>query len=113
MPSSSPCRARWRWRPAWSRSTLRIAVADSGPGIGQADRERLFSAFAQGAAGRQAGRGAGLGLSISARIVEAMGGAIALEATSAAGSTFVVTLPVELLGTLPSVDPAALLETPV
>lgn len=67
---------------------LEIEVIDSGPGVPQAEQARLFDAFAQGDAGRRAGQGAGLGLSIVARIVELTG-----------GSVFVVLLPIELLPT--------------
>lgn len=75
---------------------LCIAVSDSGPGVADADRERLFSAFSQGEAGHQARDGAGLGLSISARIVDAMGGTLVLAPTSPeGGSRFVVTLPLQ------------------
>ena len=82
------------WAPqATDPPQLCLAVSDTGPGIAGEDKARLFSEFAQGAAGRQASRGAGLGLSICARIVEAMGGTIRLEASSPAGSTFVVCLP--------------------
>lgn len=76
---------------------LVIEVIDSGPGVPAAERERLFSAFTQGDAGRRAGQGAGLGLSIAARIVELMGGTLRLAASSAGGSVFVVSVPIELL----------------
>lgn len=79
------------------RSTLCVTVADTGPGIAPEEQPRLFSPFAQGAAGRLARHGAGLGLSISRRIAEAMGGSIALEASSPQGSRFVVRVPVRVL----------------
>jgi len=74
-------------------SWLGLRVADTGPGIPEAERARLFTPFAQGESGRRSGGGAGLGLSIAARIVEAMGGSLAVESTSAQGSTFLLRLP--------------------
>lgn len=92
--------------------TLHVAVSDTGPGVAEADRGRLFQAFAQGAAGRQAGGGAGLGLSISARIVAAMGGTLELTRTSSEGSTFDVSVPVPWGDPQPGL-PAAGVATPV
>jgi two-component system, NarL family, sensor histidine kinase EvgS len=76
------------------RMQLTIQVTDTGPGIAEADRTRLFKPFAQGLAGRRERRGAGLGLSISARIVQAASGVIELGSTSSQGSSFVVRMPV-------------------
>jgi two-component system sensor histidine kinase TctE len=52
-----------------------LEVADSGPGIGPAQRARLFQPFSSG----EAGSGSGLGLAICAEIVRALGGVIALD----------------------------------
>ncbi|HTV38516.1 MAG TPA: response regulator, partial [Xanthobacteraceae bacterium] len=68
-------------------------VRDSGIGISAEDRSRIFLEFEQvdsGAARKFAGTG--LGLTISKRIVESMGGAIAVESVLGEGSTFTVTL---------------------
>jgi two-component system, NarL family, sensor histidine kinase EvgS len=82
---------------ATQRVTLCVSVIDTGPGIAADERERLFSPFAQGAAGRLTRHGAGLGLSISRRIAEAMEGSVTLEASSPQGSRFVVRVPVRML----------------
>ncbi|MBX3607355.1 MAG: transporter substrate-binding domain-containing protein [Piscinibacter sp.] len=82
---------------------LRLEVADSGPGVPEAEQAHLFAAFAQGDAGRRAGQGAGLGLSIATRIVELMGGTLRLASSSAAGSVFAAELPIELLPAAPQV----------
>jgi two-component system sensor histidine kinase TorS len=76
---------------------LEIEVIDSGPGVPAPEQQHLFSAFTQGDAGRRAGQGAGLGLSIAARIVELMGGSLRLAASSDSGSVFAVAVPIELL----------------
>lgn len=73
---------------------LRFTVADTGPGVPEDERGKLFLPFVQGAAGRLDRGGAGLGLSICARIVEAMGGRIALSHSGASGSEFCFTVPV-------------------
>ena len=60
---------------------IRIEVEDSGPGIPVGMREKLFSEFVQlGDPATHKFRGAGLGLSISRRLIALMGGAIGLEA---------------------------------
>ena len=72
--------------------TLRLRVHDSGPGIAPEDRATLFQPYAQGAQGRRAAEGAGLGLAITAQLVSAMGGQlVCLE--RAHGACFEVTLP--------------------
>lgn len=68
-------------------------VADSGPGVPDADRERIFDRFARGSGARRS-QGAGLGLAIVRAIAEAHGGRVDLERTRPdAGATFVVTIP--------------------
>jgi two-component system, NarL family, sensor histidine kinase EvgS len=74
-------------------SMLEIEVRDTGPGIAPEDVPGLFNAFNQGSAGRGQRRGAGLGLSISLRIVQAMGGQLKLQSTSPTGSCFSIELP--------------------
>jgi len=71
---------------------IRIRVADTGRGIAPADRARIFDRFVQLDPSRRA-EGTGLGLPIAKWIAEAHGGALALEASGDAGSTFCVSLP--------------------
>ncbi len=59
-------------------SMLEVEVQDTGPGISPTDREHLFVPFQQTEAQVRAG-GVGLGLSVSARFAEVMGGALTLE----------------------------------
>ena len=73
---------------------LAIAVADTGPGLDPARVGTLFAEFEQGdASPSQRHGGTGLGLAITRRIVEHMGGAIAVQSAPGAGATFRVTLP--------------------
>jgi signal transduction histidine kinase len=69
--------------------TVRVSVSDSGIGISEEQQERLFESFQQVDAGasRKFG-GAGLGLAISKRIVEMMGGRVWIDSELNRGSTF-------------------------
>ncbi|WP_028080757.1 ATP-binding protein [Solimonas soli] len=83
------------------RSWLRFAVTDSGIGIAAEARERLFQPFRQ-IGGSQVGS-SGLGLSISRKLAELMGGEISLESEVGKGSTFSVLLPFKLIAAEESV----------
>jgi signal transduction histidine kinase len=71
---------------------LTVAVEDTGEGIAEADVSRVFEPFFRADPARS-GAGAGLGLALAERIVQAMGGSIALESRPAVGSRFAVELP--------------------
>jgi len=73
---------------------LRFWVADSGPGVSEADRTRIFERFARGSAGGHRSEGAGLGLSIVQAIAVAHCGQVDLDSTPGRGSTFTVVVPV-------------------
>jgi signal transduction histidine kinase len=77
--------------------SLEIRVSDTGIGIAREHQENLFQSFQQvdGSISRQFG-GAGLGLAISKRIVDMMGGTIRLESEAGKGSTFIFTIRPEL-----------------
>jgi two-component system, NtrC family, sensor kinase len=74
---------------------IRVAVADTGPGIAPEDKERIFEEFQQTDIGAEQREGTGLGLALSKRLVELHGGKIWVESAVGKGSTFVFTLPVE------------------
>jgi signal transduction histidine kinase len=82
-------------RLAVAGETIRIEVSDTGIGIADAERDRLFERFfrAQSALERQI-QGTGLGLYISKAIVDAHGGRIGVHSAPGRGTTFVVELPV-------------------
>jgi PAS domain S-box-containing protein len=71
---------------------VRIAVADTGPGIAAELMDRLFLPFERLGAERTPVEGTGIGLSISKRLVELMGGEIGAESQMGQGSTFWVEL---------------------
>jgi two-component system, OmpR family, phosphate regulon sensor histidine kinase PhoR len=74
--------------------TVRLAVADTGPGIEPKHLPRIFERFYRVDKGRSRDvGGTGLGLSIVKHLAEAMGGTVAVTSEPGKGSTFAVTLP--------------------
>jgi signal transduction histidine kinase len=87
----------FRWTPEGGRIELElsasngavsVAVADSGPGIGVDERERIFRPFWS-----RDGGGTGLGLAIARELALALGGEIELSSEPGRGSRFVLVLP--------------------
>jgi signal transduction histidine kinase len=85
------------WTPDGGRVALELAaengkiavsVSDSGPGIGPAERERIFRPFWS-----LAGDGTGLGLPIARELAHALGGELALQSEVGKGSRFELRLP--------------------
>ncbi|WP_298956362.1 ATP-binding protein [uncultured Methylobacterium sp.] len=72
-----------------------VVVADAGPGIAPAERERVFEPFYRPRGRDEAAGGWGLGLALVRQIAERHGGAAACEAGADGGSRFVVRLPRE------------------
>ena len=76
-------------------SDLAITIADHGPGVTTADRERLFQRFERGAT-RPTGEGSGLGLYVSRELCRAMSGDLVLEPDEAGrGAALTIHLPAE------------------
>ncbi len=80
---------------ALAEGEARLWVADSGPGIPPADRDRIFDRFHRAGDGRRRSDGAGLGLAIVRAIAEAHGGRVELDSREGAGSTFTLVIPAE------------------
>lgn len=78
---------------------LRLSVRDTGPGIASEDLPKLFSPFERLKAAHSEVEGTGMGLAISKRLVEAMGGTITVDSVVGRGSVFSLELPI-------SADPA-------
>ena len=70
-----------------------IRVSDTGPGISPRKMHHLFTPFERLGAEQTVVEGTGLGLALSHRLVQAMGGTLSLESTGPGGSTFVAELP--------------------
>jgi signal transduction histidine kinase len=75
--------------------TARLWVADNGPGVPAAERERIFERFHRADDRRRRSDGAGLGLSIVRAIAEAHGGRVELDTREGAGATFTLIVPTE------------------
>lgn len=77
---------------------LVFTVADSGIGLTRAELQQLFRPFAQASAAvAERYGGAGLGLTFVKRIAEAMGGTLAVQSRKGKGSTFRLSVPVEIV----------------
>jgi signal transduction histidine kinase len=68
--------------------TLYFTVEDTGPGIAPEDLDIIFEAFTQTAIGRKSSEGTGLGLPISRKFVQLMGGDISVNSTLGKGTIF-------------------------
>lgn len=77
--------------------TVRLAVSDTGCGIAEADRQKIFDKFRQvdGSLTRES-TGSGLGLAISKELAQMLAGSIGLESEEGAGSTFWLDIPTML-----------------
>jgi signal transduction histidine kinase len=73
-----------------ARCVVVLRLRDNGPGIPEADRERVFDPFFTT---KEPGRGTGLGLYISARFIEGMGGRLHVVEAPGGGAEFVIRLP--------------------
>lgn len=75
-------------------ATVAVLIIDTGIGIDDRFLMQVFDPFTQESSGLdRTHQGSGLGLTVSKRLLEAMGGKIAVESEKGAGSTFTITLP--------------------
>ncbi|MEX2131747.1 MAG: ATP-binding protein, partial [Pseudohongiellaceae bacterium] len=90
-----PGRVQARFEPG-PPGNLRLSVIDNGIGMSEAAQRSIFEPFnqADSSTTRRFG-GTGLGLPITKRLVELMGGSLQVVSESGIGSTFIVTLPVQ------------------
>ena len=90
---------------AGQRIDLRLTVRDDGPPLSPADAETMFDPFAAGAEQRSTAGGHGaFGLAVVRRLVELMGGRIAVDGGGGKGGVFTITVPLDV--DQPSVDHA-------
>ena len=88
------------------QATLCFEVEDCGIGIPEDQINKIFSMYYQ-VPGEHNARGSGIGLAISAQIVQIMGGVLTVESTEGTGSIFKICLPVHYLNTSPERLPLA------
>ncbi|MDO8608536.1 MAG: GAF domain-containing protein [Phaeospirillum sp.] len=87
---------------------LRIVISDNGPGISEANKSRIFEPFFTT---KEAGRGTGLGLSVSFSLIAAMGGRLELD-NNPTGASFAILLPLDQKSALSQPQPAPTLCAP-
>jgi two-component system OmpR family sensor kinase len=82
-------------------ASVLLTVADAGPGIAEADRDRIFE---PGVRLDEEHPGSGLGLAVSRAIAEAHGGSLTVESALGAGTTFTLVLPLTYPATRASME---------
>lgn len=82
-------------KPA-TENRLRILVTDTGPGIADTRLDEVFAPFNRLGAENSEVEGTGIGLTISRRLIETMGGSVDVESKLGTGSTFSIVLPLEI-----------------
>jgi two-component system, sensor histidine kinase and response regulator len=78
-----------------SASAIAFEISDTGIGIPSYDLDKVFEAFVQTDAGRKSQEGTGLGLPISRKFVQLMGGDIRVSSVLNEGTTFAFEIPVK------------------
>ncbi|MEW5250952.1 ATP-binding protein [Microbulbifer sp. 2201CG32-9] len=79
----------------YSDGLLTLSVTDTGPGVAANESERIFERFHQVHTKGGVEKGLGLGLSISHRLVEIMGGTLGVKSRVGEGSTFRFSIPIQ------------------
>ncbi len=95
--------------PSSTEPWIALQVVDTGVGVDERDRERIFDEFEQVNAGPRTDsveRGTGLGLAISRRLARSLGGDITVESQLGKGSTFTMWIPVDVGDLLAATAPA-------
>ncbi len=97
MADEGPRHAVRRTPYGGNQKTVRIAISDTGCGIAESDREKIFEKFRQvdGSITRES-TGTGLGLTISTELAAMLAGSIGLQSEPGKGSTFWLDIPVTL-----------------
>ncbi len=81
--------------PGETPDRVRVIVTDSGPGVPENERERIFTLFYRSAAARESGRpGVGLGLAFVKSAAVSAGGRVWVQSAPQGGAEFVLELPV-------------------
>ncbi|WP_028745266.1 ATP-binding protein [Rhizobium mesoamericanum] len=83
-------------RASLEATDVLINVTDTGPGMTEEERSRIFGEFEQGGTSTEKSAGTGLGLSISARIMREFGGSLAVASEKGTGSDFSIRFPIDI-----------------
>jgi len=89
----SPAQSRVTVTLRGSEADVSLEVNNTGPGIHEKDKEKLFTPFWQGEIGQQSASGTGIGLYLCQQIAHALGGNISFTSDEQTGTTFTVILP--------------------
>ena len=101
-------KGRIDFRIQYAREIAIIEVADTGPGINESEREKIFEAFARGSAANQINvGGTGLGLTISKLLTELMGGELSFTSVLGRGTSFQIKLFLPQIHHASEVEPTA------
>jgi PAS domain S-box-containing protein len=82
-----------RWGASRDGDTVQLQVVDTGVGLSPEQRAHLFEPFNRLGAERSSIEGSGIGLVVTQRLVQLMGGAIHVQSQPGVGSSFTITLP--------------------
>ncbi len=104
---SQPLPRRLRITSDRQADSVRILIADNGPGIAPAIRSRIFDPYFTT---KPPGGGTGVGLAVSLGIVESHSGSLTVESPPEGGAVFQVLLPIQIVDEQPAPEQAALPE---
>ena len=90
--AATPVASRWRSRSGRAPGGAQVRVADQGPGVPEAERERIFEPFYRLAGARETGEGVGLGLALVRQIAQRHGGTARCVPREGGGTVFEVEL---------------------
>jgi signal transduction histidine kinase len=89
-------------QPADEPTAVVIRVSDNGPGIAQAEQDRIFQLFYRSPAQQRRHQGMGIGLSLARQLAEGHGGTLTVRSEEGRGATFILRLPLMPPGAAPS-----------